>query len=152
MVALPVMLLTAVATVARTSLSTPSEAGLWEAASFVGGALALFATGLISGAAFVVGARRQLRELGLVGAIGGERRHVLAVVLLGGTTLGFVGSLAGALLGIAAAYLVHPLLDDFVGHAVGPVEINFYALTGALAMGTGPRPWRRSGRRVRRRS
>ncbi len=137
MVAFPVMLVTGVATIARTSLSTPTEAALWEAVSFIGGAFALFATGLISAAAFVVGARRQLRELGLVGAIGGERRHVLAVVLLGGTSLGFVGSIAGAILGIAAAYLLHPLFDDFVQHAVGPVQINLFAVIGAVAMGTG---------------
>ena len=34
------------------------DAKVWEAVSFVGGALALFATGLIAAAAFVVGARR----------------------------------------------------------------------------------------------
>lgn len=136
MVALPVVLVTAIATIARTSLATPSEAALWEAVSFVAGAFALFATGLISAAAFVVGARRQLRELGLVGAIGGERRHVRTIVLLGGTSLGFVGSIAGAVLGIVAAYLLHPFYDDFVGHAVGPVQINVFALIGAVVMGT----------------
>lgn len=136
MVAFPVMLVTGVATIARTSLSTPAEAALWEAVSFVGGAFALFATGLISAAAFVVGARRQLRELGLVGAIGGDRRHVRAVVLLGGTSLGFVGSVAGAALGIAAAFALHPFFDDFVDHSVGPVRVNVLALLGAVVMGT----------------
>jgi FtsX-like permease family len=137
MVALPVMLVTAVATIARTSLSTPEERALWEALTVVAGALALFMTGLIAAAAFVVGARRQLRELGLVGAVGGERRHVLAVVLLGGTTLGLAGSLLGALLGILVAYLSHPLLDDLVGHAIGPVQINYGVVIGTVAMGTG---------------
>jgi hypothetical protein len=88
MVALPVMLVTAVVAIARTALSSPAEAAAWDAVSFVAGALALFVTGLIAAAAFVVGARRQLRELGVVGAVGGERRHVVAVVLLGGTTVG----------------------------------------------------------------
>jgi hypothetical protein len=137
MVALPVLLLTAVAAMVRTSLSTPEEAAAWEAVALVFGALALFATGLIAAAAFVVGARRQLRELGLVGAIGGERRHVLAVVLLGGTSLGLVGSIVGAVLGVAAAYLSHPFLDDLVEHVVGPVEINSLVVIGAVVMGTG---------------
>jgi hypothetical protein len=136
MVALPVMIVTAVAGIARTSISTPQEAAAWEAVALVAGALALFITGLIAAAAFVVGARRQLRELGLVGAIGGERRHVLAVVLLGGTTLGLVGSVGGALLGIAAVYVAHPLFDDFIGHPVGPVEINVLVVIGDVAMGT----------------
>jgi putative ABC transport system permease protein len=115
---------------------TRSDAALFETFAIVGGALALFATGLIAAAAFVVGARRQLRELGLIGAIGGEQRHVLAVVLLGGTTLGLVGSLVGALLGIGAAYLIHPLLDDVFSRSVGPVEINYLVLFAAIAMGT----------------
>jgi ABC-type antimicrobial peptide transport system permease subunit len=136
MVALPVMLVTAVAGMARTSISTPGEAAAWDAVAFVAGALGLFGTGLIAAAAFVVGARRQLRDLGLVGAVGGERRHVLAVVVLGGTLLGLVGSVAGALLGIVAVYLSHPWLDDLVGHAVGAVKINLLVIAGAVAMGT----------------
>ncbi|MBW3590057.1 MAG: FtsX-like permease family protein [Actinobacteria bacterium] len=136
MIALPVMLVVAAGATARTSLSTPTEVASWEAMSFVAGALALFATGLIAGAAIVVGARRQLRELGLVSAIGGERRHVLATVVLGGTALGIVGSLGGAILGAAGAYLAHPFMDDLVGHPVGPVELNLLAVIGAMAMGT----------------
>jgi putative ABC transport system permease protein len=116
---------------------TLSDAALFETFAVVAGALGLFATGLIAAAAFVVGARRQLRELGLVGAIGGERRHVLAVVLLGGTTLGLVGSIVGASLGIATAFLIHPFLDELLHHAVGPLEINFIVVFGAIAMGTG---------------
>lgn len=114
-----------------------SDAALFETFAIVAGALGLFATGLIAAAAFVVGTRRQLRELGLVGAIGGERGHVRAVVLLGGTTLGLVGSIVGASLGIAAAYLVHPLIDDVVHRAVGPVETNYLVMFAAIAMGTG---------------
>jgi hypothetical protein len=43
----------------------------------------------------------------------------------------------GALLGLAAADLAHPLLDDLIGHVVGPIEINLLAVIGAVAMGTG---------------
>lgn len=136
MIALPVMLVVALGAIARTAVSTPAEVAAWEAVSFVGGALALFATGLIAAAAIVVGARRQLRELGLVGAIGGERRHVLAIVVLGGTTLGIVGSVVGTVVGIAGAYLAHPFMDDLVGHPIGPLELNSIALIGAIAMGT----------------
>ena len=135
MIALPVMVVVAVAATARTALSTPAEVAGWEAVSLVAGALALFATGLIAGAAIAVGTRRQLRELGLVGAIGGERRHVLAVVVLGGATLGIVGSALGAALGIGAAFLAHPFMDELVGHPVGPVELNPLAVIGVMAMG-----------------
>jgi putative ABC transport system permease protein len=116
---------------------TRSDAALFETFAIVAGALGLFATGLIAAAAFVVGARRQLRDVGLVGAVGGERRHVLAVVLLGGTALGLVGSMVGASFGIVAGYLLQPILDDFLNRSVGPVEINYLVLFGAIAMGTG---------------
>ena len=136
MIAIPVMLVVAIAAIARTVVTTAADVAAWEAVSFIGGALALFGTGLIAGAAIVVGARRQLRELGLLGAIGGERRHVLMVVVFGGTTLGAVGSLVGAVLGVLSAYVSHPLLDELVGHPVGPVKLNLLALIGAVAMGT----------------
>lgn len=112
-----------------------SDAAVWDAVSLVGGALALFGTGLIAAAAFVVGARRQLRELGMVGAIGGEPRHVRAVVWLGGTTLGLVGGVLGSALGVGLAYAVRPFLDELVGRVVGPVDVNALVLIGAVVMG-----------------
>ncbi|MGH2734308.1 MAG: FtsX-like permease family protein, partial [Actinomycetota bacterium] len=108
----------------------------WDAISLVGGVLALFATGLIAAAAFVVGARRQLRELGLVGAVGGEPRHVRAVVWLGGTTLGLAGGVLGSIAGVGLALAVHPLLDRLVGRVVGPLDVNPLMLVAAILMGT----------------
>ena len=46
--------------------------------------LAMLEICLLAGPAFAVGARRSRRQLGLVGANGGERRHIRAVVLSGG--------------------------------------------------------------------
>lgn len=116
--------------------SVSAAAAEWEAVSFIGGVLALFATGLVAAAGFVVGARRQLRELGLVGAVGGEPRHVRAVVLLGGTTVGFVGSVMGTVVGLLLSFAIHPKLDELAGRVVGPVEINWLVVAGAIAMGT----------------
>lgn len=112
------------------------DATTWDAVSLVGGLLALFATGLIAAAAFVVGARRQLRELGLVGAVGGEPRHVRAVVWLGGTTLGLVGGILGSIAGVGLAFVVHPFLDRLVGRVVGPLDVNPLVLVAAILMGT----------------
>lgn len=112
-----------------------ADANVWDAVSLIGGVLALFATGLIAAAAFVVGARRQLRQLGIVGAIGGDRWHVRAVVCLGGTTLGLAGALAGTAVGIAIAVLIHPHLDRVVRRVVGPLDVNFPVLVAAVLMG-----------------
>ena len=112
------------------------DALAWEGVSLVGGVLALFATGLIVAAAFVVGARRQLRELGLVGAVGGEPRHVRAVVWLGGTTLGFVGGVLGSAAGIGLAIAAYPFLDNLTSRAVGPLNVNPLVLVATILLGT----------------
>ena len=106
------------------------------AGAFAAAAVMLLATGLIAGAAFAVGARRQLRTLGLLGASGAERRHVRATVVLTGTTLGAVGSAVGLGLGIAAAFPIHPYLDRLAGRYVGPIDVPWVPLLGAFALGT----------------
>lgn len=104
--------------------------------AFAAGALLLLGTGLIAGAAFAVGARRQLRVLGLLGAAGAESRHVRATVLMGGVTLGFLGSLLGVLLGVAGTYALSPVLDRLAGRVVGAVDIPIASLAGTVALGT----------------
>jgi putative ABC transport system permease protein len=113
-----------------------SDAGVWDGVSFIGGVLAFFGTGLIAAAAFVVGARRQLHELGIIQAAGGEPRHARAIVLLTGTTLGLAGSLMGCLAGLGLAYAAHPFLSSLIGRVVGPVEVNGLVFIGAVLMGT----------------
>ncbi|HEX2049181.1 MAG TPA: FtsX-like permease family protein [Actinomycetota bacterium] len=122
------------ATRAEIAALAATDATTSEAVSVVGGVLALFCTGLVAAAAFVVGARRQLRELGLVGAVGGERRHVRAVVWLGGSTLGLLGAGVGMVLGLSIALAVRPLVPRFVGRTVGPLAVNPVVLGAVVAM------------------
>jgi putative ABC transport system permease protein len=133
--------LSSLAEVAVTTRQSLEANGPWgrtvaTGGSFAATAVALFATGLIAAAAFVVGARRQLRTLGLISAAGGEPRHVRATVLFGGTVLGFIGSCVGLALGIAAAFAIQPQLHRWAGRIMGPVRIPALPLLGALALGT----------------
>jgi putative ABC transport system permease protein len=105
-------------------------------ASFGFAALGLFCTGLIAAAAIGVGARRQLRTLGLVGATGGEPRHVRGIVLWTGTVLGITGSAIGVALAVAVAYAGAPHLDALVGRYIDAVRIPGWILAGALVLGT----------------
>lgn len=111
------------------------DSGKLTGASFGVAVFVLFATGLISAAAFAVGVRRQLRMLGLVGASGGEPAHVRAVVILTGTTLGIVGSLLGALGGAATAYLVTPHLHRITHAYPGDVLLPWPVIVGAVVLG-----------------
>lgn len=104
--------------------------------AFGGGAIALFGTGLIAAAAFSVGARRQLRTLGLVGAAGGEPRDLRRIVLLGGSVLGFAGSLVGVIVGTLAVLPFQGLLGRLANRVVGPVRVPVLPLLGAVALGT----------------
>ncbi len=66
----------------------------------VGFSVLLFLLGIIVAAVFAVGARRQLRQLGLVAANGGDPRQVGRVITLQGTAAALIGSIVG----VAAAY------------------------------------------------
>jgi len=99
-------------------------------------ALVLAETGLIAAAAFVVGTKRQMRTIGLVGATGGGPRNARMLVLAGGVLLGLVGSIAGVILGILAAVAIVPHLDRLTGRIVGPLSLTPYLPVGAIALGT----------------
>ncbi|MBY8880590.1 FtsX-like permease family protein [Streptomyces sp. PLK6-54] len=106
------------------------------------GALAILEVCLLAGPAFAVGARRSRRQLGLVGANGGDRRHIRAIVLSGGLVIGVVAAVTGTLLGLALTALLRGWLEEYVGKRFGglalrPLELAAIAglavLTGLLA-------------------
>ena len=105
-------------------------------AAFGVGGVSLLLTGLIVAAAFAVGVRRQLRSLGLLAAVGGERRHMRSMVLLGGMTLGLTGSVIGTGVGLIGALAAQGSLHRFSDSVTGPLAINWTALAGALLLGT----------------
>lgn len=67
------------------------------------GVLALMEVGLLAGAAFAVGARKQQRDLALLAASGAESSMVRATVTAAGLWLGLAGGAVGAVLGTTAA-------------------------------------------------
>ncbi len=100
--------------------------------------LGLLEVVLLAGAAFAVGARRQTRELGLVGASGGSARHVRRIVLAQGLVLGALGAVLGVAFGALVAVAGRPLwehLEDgrIVSWGFGPYEIAGAALIGLLS-------------------
>ncbi|WP_455836768.1 hypothetical protein [Pseudarthrobacter siccitolerans] len=71
-------------------------------------ALALLEVGLLAGAAFAVGAKRQVRELALLAASGADAPTVRSVVTCAGLWLGSIAVLSGAVLGFGSgAAVVH---------------------------------------------
>ncbi len=98
--------------------------------------LGLVETGLIVAAAFVVGARRQLRSLGLVGAGGGCPRQVRAIMLSAGVVLGVIGSSVGVVLGVLGGIAITPQLESILDRITGDLVIPVPTLAIAVLLGT----------------
>ncbi|MCA1221718.1 FtsX-like permease family protein [Streptomyces sp. 8L] len=107
------------------------------AATIVG--LAMLEICLLAGPAFAVGARRSRRQLGLVGANGGDRRHIRAIVLGGGVVIGVASAVIGTVIGLILTFALRPVLEEMIGKRFGGFTVRPAELLGiaALAVLTG---------------
>ncbi len=110
---------------------------LMAAATVVG--LAMLEICLLAGPAFAVGARRSRRQLGLVGANGGDRRHIRSIVLAGGLVIGVAAAVVGTVLGVVLTFLLQPWLEETIGQRFGAFDVRPLELLGIalLAVLTG---------------
>ncbi|MFC8914253.1 FtsX-like permease family protein [Streptomyces sp. NPDC057116] len=118
--------------------STAAKAAALAAAGTIIG-LAMLEICLLAGPAFAVGARRSRRQLGLVGANGGDRRHIRAIVLAGGLVIGVAAAVVGTVLGVVLTLLLQPVLEDYMGQRFGAFDVRPLELLGIglLAVLTG---------------
>ncbi|WP_019887934.1 FtsX-like permease family protein [Streptomyces purpureus] len=119
-------------------LSAGAQAAALAAIGTVVG-LAMLEICLLAGPAFAVGARRSRRQLGLVGANGGDRRHIRAIVLAGGLVIGVAAAVIGTVLGIVLTFALQPVLEDSMGKRFGSFDVRPLELLGIalLAVLTG---------------
>ncbi|WP_338495186.1 ABC transporter permease [Streptomyces sp. SJL17-4] len=99
--------------------------------------LAMLEICLLAGPAFAVGARRSRRQLGLVGANGGARSHIRAIVLSGGLVIGVAAAVTGTVLALILTKALQPYLEETMGQRFGafdvrPLEILGIALLAVL--------------------
>lgn len=86
------------------------------------GAVALVVLGTVITAAFAVGARRQLRSIGLLSSTGAPPAVLRWYLVAQGVVAGLVGSLLGIALAVSAAHLApESLLRAVIGHAIDGV-------------------------------
>ncbi|MCX5200134.1 FtsX-like permease family protein [Streptomyces sp. NBC_00237] len=102
------------------------------AATVVG--MALLEVCLLAGPAFAVGARRSRRQLGLVGANGGDRRHIRAIVLSGGLVIGVAAAIVGTILGLLLTLALQPVLEGAMGKRFGTFTVVPLELLGIAAV------------------
>ncbi|MFF5783696.1 FtsX-like permease family protein [Streptomyces sp. NPDC012693] len=101
--------------------------------------LAMLEICLLAGPAFAVGARRSRRQLGLVGANGGARSHIRAIVLSGGLVIGVAAAVVGTVLAVILTLALQPVLEDTMNQRFGAFDIRPLELLGIalLAVLTG---------------
>ncbi|WMX46138.1 ABC transporter permease [Streptomyces roseicoloratus] len=101
--------------------------------------LAMLEITLLAGPAFAVGARRSRRQLGLVGANGGARSHIRAIVLSGGLVIGVAAAVVGTVLALLLTLALRPLLEEYLGARFGGFTVRPLELLGiaGLAVLTG---------------
>ncbi|WP_234308263.1 ABC transporter permease [Streptomyces sp. NRRL F-4428] len=101
--------------------------------------LAMLEICLLAGPAFAVGARRSRRQLGLVGANGGDRRHIRSIVLSGGLVIGAAAAVCGTAIGITLTVVLQPVLEEQLGNRFGGLDFRPLELAGiaVLAVVTG---------------
>ncbi|MEU6619343.1 FtsX-like permease family protein [Streptomyces litmocidini] len=115
----------------------PGAAELASLATVVG--LAMLEICLLAGPAFAVGARRSRRQLGLVGANGGARSHIRAIVLSGGLVIGVAAAVIGIVLAVVLTLALQPVLEDTMSQRFGAFDVRPLELLGIalLAVLTG---------------
>ncbi|MFE6865927.1 FtsX-like permease family protein [Kitasatospora sp. NPDC057692] len=97
--------------------------------------MALLEVALLAGPAFAVGARRSRRQLALIGAAGGNRGHVRAVVLGSGLVLGTVGAAVGLVAGVGLVAVLRTWVEEAGGSRFGHFGIAPLDLLAVAAVG-----------------
>jgi putative ABC transport system permease protein len=113
---------------------TAAERALRAAATAVIVSFAAAQVVLLAGAAFLVGARRQRRELAMVAATGATPRQVGRIVLAGGLLIGTAAAAAGAALGLATFALAGPTIERIADHPLIDVSVPVWSVAGVAAL------------------
>lgn len=103
--------------------------------STVVGALALAVFGIVIAAAFAVGARRQLRTLGILASNGASPAALRAVVLWQGAWAGLVGAGTGLVLGGVGLLGAWPHHDRFLSYEPGWFTVRPADMLPIVALG-----------------
>ena len=106
-----------------------------SAGVFAGGVVIAGLCALVASAAFAMSIRRRQRELGLLATVGASPRQLRQVVVLEGTVVGVVASLAGVAGGLALVAGARPRIEAAAHRLVGPLQMDVRVMVGAVTLG-----------------
>ena len=98
-----------------------------ELAMFSVATVFLLLASLVATAGFAVIARRRLRQLGMLAAIGATEKHLRLVLLTNGALVGAIGAVIGTIAGLAIWFTVAPTLEPALDY-----RLDRYSLPWAL--------------------
>ena len=90
--------------------------------------IGMFEVGLLCSAGFAVMARRRLRELALLGALGSRTRDLQRAMVANGAVLGAVGGGLGICVGFGSSLAVRPVFESWRGYRLEPWRIPWSAV------------------------
>ena len=101
----------------------------------IAGTVVLALVALVAAAGFVVMAQRRLRQLGMLGAIGGSEGHVRFLVLTNGFIVGLIASIVGTVCGITGWILMVPFLEPALGYRIARYNVPWWLVATGVALG-----------------
>ncbi len=105
--------------------------------SYVGGGVGLVVLGTVITAAFAVGARRQLRSVGLLSSSGASPSTVKWFLVAQGVVAGLVGSIVGVASGVLAMRAIPAeVVNGLAGRPIEEVTTRFTDLVPIVVIGT----------------
>ena len=92
---------------------------------------------LIAAAGFVVLAKRRLRQLGMLAAVGATEQHVRLVTVVNGALVGLIAAVVGTAVGLAAWAAGLGRVEAAAGHRIGGLSAPVWLVGGRHAAGGG---------------
>jgi putative ABC transport system permease protein len=108
-------------------------------------AVGMLLVALIAAAGFVVLAKRRLRQLGMLAALGASEKHVRLVTVVNGALVGLIAAVIGTAVGLVAWAAALGRVEAAAGHRIGglsaPVWLVATGMLLAVLAATGSAWW-----------
>jgi putative ABC transport system permease protein len=116
------------------SSASPSNALNPETIVLALATLGMLLIALVAVGGFTVLAQRRLRSLGMLGALGATDRNIRLVLRANGVAVGVVGTLIGAVLGLAVWLAYRPHLEASAHHLIGMFSLPWVVIVPAMVL------------------
>jgi putative ABC transport system permease protein len=94
----------------------------------------LLLASLVAATGFAVVARRRLRQLGMLAAVGATQKHLRLVLVANGAIVGAIAAVVGTTVGLAAWVVFAPTLESAVDHRIDRLSLPWWLIAMAVLL------------------